>query len=264
MKQILRTTYRDIRLTADGQVAAYRSPHKRSDAFAQSVVDRHSKSLLRLSTATLIFRQSEPSVETHSTIQQTHLHIQPRLSLTFNSSADQGGNWNPERSTITERIREVVLKPMIRHRISEVMVERIINRQVREDSLALPAKTANASTVTDSMQPELIAAALPRKRRISEATDEDPLVYREPAKPVERILLRTPEKATVETAFQNKKRAGMERIDSVAEPIKTNLPRQTTQARANLSDSDFTRITDQVLKTIDKRVIAARERVGRS
>jgi len=159
---------------------------------------------------------------------------------------------------IIERIQETVLKPMLRHRISEVMVERLVARRIRMNSLSTPGETRNISESGDRAGSKLTLSQVP----VASQGDNTVAVYQEVAMPVERLFRRSAIKEISDSTNNSKaKQADVVQPAVVTDQLSQQRSRQTP---TTLSDQDMSRLTDQVVKTIDKRIIAARERVGRS
>ena len=117
----------------------------------------------------------------------------------------------------------------------EEAVARIVRRTVREENSGRPAADTSATAPH---------GALPEKRSAMQ-TDSLERVYRQPGKANNDISA-----IAMDTSNENDKPRGV-------------TGRDISAASAVSSPVDITRLTDQVLQALDRRIVAQRERMGR-
>ena len=246
--------------------SAHGPPRRRASAFAQAIAARYSNGRHQWPAVNLTLRQSRPAVVTHSTNRQTHLHISPRLSLAFASGGRRAGGSNIEQPVIIERIQETARKTVLRHSISELMIERLVARQVRLSSLGARAEARNTSAPRDRAGSNPMPASPVGQTTAALPSGNVAPSYHETAAPVPRVLRRNAIKEGGDGANDSKtKHDDAARAAVIADQLAVgSFQQRSVPPRVTLSDQDLGRLTDQVVKSIDKRIIAARERAGRS
>ncbi len=292
----LETAHRHVRVRTGGVRLAHRSLREDSaSTFAQAIRQRYQGWRRRWPSLDQVFRQSRsrpalPAVHHSTVFQRTHLYLAPRLALTlltlptlYFGAPRQTLEPAPirrrmafEQRMVNHLVRQPITGSIREHyRIERLMqrlhtweriettstvrlvrlVQQLVSRGIR--IVAAGMSTAKAAMVASPSDPAFLQAGLPHI-----GMRKDPLLYFPPVQPVPRILRRPAAVATMEGTTPGAERTGF----GAAGQVPSTGTRTTAPSRGDdavLEAIDVNRLTDRIVQTIDRRIIAQRERLGR-
>jgi hypothetical protein len=242
----LRLAHRDLRIIAFGigptmMLAA--------GGFAHGVLARYLNQRAQVSGPELALGRLHTRVTIRNTHRRSHTHLAPRLSLTVSGWKGQSLNRSadgpltlrlcvePQRLTQAQRPR---LADSIKTAAIEKLATRLIARGGRVESIQgnAPGNSRRAKAV-------VIDGAAPARLNASALAPVERVIRRSKATETERnISSRSVEMASAELQGQTKA------INPLRQPTDVAI--------------DVNRLTDQVIQAIDRRIVAQRERMGRS
>ncbi len=244
---LLRIAPRDIRASRGEALAQRRSLHARAAEFAQALLARFSPHAWSWTPPGLVFRQDRPLVAAHYVQQNSHTHFAPRLGLTVLTwQSGRRDDVSDKPSPPAARVRVDQETHMLRtlvHSVESSTLDRLVYRMVTQgqrveaNSRAAPASFAPGSLAKPAAS---TMAFLP--------VPEMP--------PVQKIVRRAVP-AETESVASPRTMAGASGANYEA-GRSTNARPQPPQPAI-----DVNQLTDQVIKAIDRRIIAQRERLGR-
>lgn len=238
----LRTVYRDVRVTANGLLQVRR----RSSAIvafglAQTMMDRYARQTWLWQALNLIFRQFRSLVNLKNVHHHSHTQVAPHLALTV-------ARWSPQPGSLPASNTLIPVTQLVRSKAIETLANSyLINQEHRIYRLRERYQRITRSeqiTVTHSHPMKYSAA--------ENAT---------PAHPGSAIIESLPRIFRRSKSLVNESEP---RSRSSSEPQSSlkgvNL---TTKLSPPAPAIDVNRLTDQVIQTIDQRILAQRERLGR-
>jgi hypothetical protein len=246
-KHSLNIVHRNVRVTAPGVRFAHRtSLQGGADAFAQTVMRRYEGWQARQSRLDLVFEQGRGLISHHAHY-WTQVHLAPRLALTLVTGPDAPGQ-RPAQGLESHAVRQPVSGPPEPNR-REQLVRRLVTRGKRIDLVAIPGVARIPQT--GSSRGILPAMGM----------EEDMILPMAPARPVPRIVRRP-----IATITDSPPLTG-EIVDvSGSWPVWPKPSRTggtSVGSQPDIPPLDLNRLTDQVIRAIDHRIIAQRERLGR-
>lgn len=228
----LRLARRDPRVSVGRQAVRLQLPPSRAAAFAQALIDRYAPGSPWWPVLGLVFTQSAPGVTLRPVLQHHALYLAPRLNLTFLASLHGPQSPQPDRVWQGQRItthEERTVQRLI------ARTERVVQRlATREQQLVtrLVAREERAEIAAPKNRPVVTCSvAAPR-------IDQD------------RVAAGVPRRTTAGSLADQE-------LASAARPAGAGQP------LATLPPADVSRLADQVIQAIDRRIIAQRERLGR-
>lgn len=245
---VLKISCRDIRITASAlQYTCYSAPYQAMSGFVQEILNRYKNWQICRPCHDYIFRQSR--------IMSNLYHAYNTLLLKFTVLLKNGifpdtTIMNVDMGRNTKMFIPQVIRSFREHLKSERFVHGLTARQLEPESRDI-SKSVVVQRNTSSSVSQNITYAIHHK------------VFRAVEQPVPRLLRRSVPVLTSET------RKGRQ----VYEPDRKEIPsghpmlKQPSFTNRQQADSapaiDMKRLTDQVIRTIDQRIIAHRERFGK-
>jgi hypothetical protein len=215
-------------------------------AFIQAVLERHNGRQMHWPSLDLVLRRRPSGMTMRPIYHQVQMHVAPRLNLTVAGATTLLHKRSIERVERTLREQLVHYLGMRGTRIDAVATQGSLTASAFNKASSPGSRTRIEAVAT---QRSLTASDL--EKAPSPGTNADfPL-----ARPVPRVV-RRPTPAS-----------GPDDLRLTAEtPMTRPGPRPVVASRTNSaapSPIDVNRLTDQVIQTIDRRIVAQRERLGR-
>lgn len=227
----IKTAAREIRVTATGLRLALLPPAGgHAAALAQAIHERWGATVGRWPLAGLVWRQQHPALLLQPHYRQVALHLAPRLAVALLQQVTQQVSYHPVLRTV-------------------VHTERIEPGRRPQGTLPTPSPRSQPPADMAAQSPARPATPVPS--------------------PVPRIVLHqhTVEQraARQEAAVQPGQPGRWEALTPAAAGRLQSGPAQPAAPvrLADLPAVDVDRLADQVIKSIDRRIIAQRERLGK-
>jgi hypothetical protein len=219
----------------------------RAAAFVGRLLDAHARQLATVRPIEHVLRSHDGRRFAAPTVGNAPAYFQlslvTRLSLALQRHAAPPSIVVPAAGGTTAERERLVVTP----RLSPVVLERLFSREQRVESRAFERTAPQTDPARGSpawQQPPAVAPGAVRE-----------LVVRRAARP-ERV--EPQRRASVDTAGPNPAAAG----PAVRAALEQALRPSSVAAPIPLSRSELTRLTDQVVEVLDRRIVSYRERMG--
>lgn len=217
---------------------------RRAAVFARAIRQRYGGRTDSWPASSLVFRRLQSGGASYHLHAPFHFQMVSRLSLSWwNQAARAVPGSVPSGGMVRAPVGEADLV----HRQQEVLLQRLIARETRVESVMVAGATATPARSVRASEP---TAARTVRRLAAEAIPVSP------TQPVPRVFRRS----TAEPASAS--------FSSASPPghavVQPSLARATPAPLATgLAAGDVSRVTDQVLQLLDRRMTAHHERLGR-
>lgn len=232
---ILQTATRPIHSIGGGISSVCLSACSHGAEFAQAIWERYTGRVWPWSPQSLVLRQDRPAVAGQYLQQHLHTHIAPRLNLTVLT-------W-PARSN--DPLNGAPILPMTRVRV--------------EPEMHVPRTFIQ--TAASSAPEQLASRVIASNRRV----EAGPVTTPANSKARLPILGVQPVPRTVrhEAPMETERGSSTRPAESSPTESQAELKAGNSRPRPGEGSLDLNQLTDQVIRAIDHRIIAQRERLGR-
>lgn len=248
-EQTLNRARRDVRASRNGLRLAHRPTRRETSAeFAAALLARYADRQMGPAGLDLVLLRTRAPAAGQHIVNRLAVQVQPRLQLLLRAGSPPG---SPGVATVPVPALQTLVRPLtrlLRERIeTQTTVERLLARQVRAEG---PASASGVPTSLAQAAPALPAmATLARGRPPVPPVPAIPRVIRRSAPPP----VAQPEARGLGQAapsFQDRAWPDSQRRAGAAQP-------------GFSSPADLDRLTEEVVRAIDRRIVAHRERLGR-
>jgi len=232
---LLRTAPRDIRAAKSRRLTRPHSPHERAAKFATALLARFTDQAWFWIPQGLVFKKDPPVNHVQYFQQNTQIQIAPRLALTvlaWHGSTNNESDYEPNLPTSRMQVAQErqPFKPFVRStRIA--LPDELVNR------LIVQGKRIEMKTI----------------QAIGDTRTQSVIPF---AQPVQRIVRRSIP-AESESSETIRDRSGKRK------EFQEKLEPMTYQLSQSASEININQLTDQVIRQIDQRILAQRERLGK-
>jgi hypothetical protein len=277
------TLRREMRVTAGRPVQLIGRPHtsaERAAQFASTLLARFLSRPLPWARLSFIFHQAQPGLTLQQFSSQAQVNLTPRLQLTLVrydapvpdvaqtlsvAAGKPALTWHLHRpllptQAVTRQVRR--LESQVRAKMQQQLMEHLVLRSTRLAAVATPG---TPPFVHSAAPADLVPRPTSPPDLAKEPTSMVDAVFRtrlpvvlSVAPPVPRVVRRPVVSQTPTVDREARLAAPAEQAQSIGPPA-PRWPQQTPTA----PDMDISRLTDQVMQQMERRMTAFRERTGR-